>query len=727
VELTVDASARTVLVSEARELLTDMERALLEMEVEGATAERINAAFRAAHTIKGSAGLFGLTLITSFTQTLESVLDRVRNHELPADAELVSTLLACCDYIGQLVTGIEQENEQHDPDPDSRRRLLHALRSLLGGDAAQRNESLALARALQRESPRAGGHFHLSLRFGKNVLKNGLDPLSFITYLREIGVVIYVYTLFDNLPAAGEIDPALCYLGFEVGLKTSADQRAIEDAFALVRDECELRILPPQSNVAEYIQIIKALPAARRKLGELLVASGALGSTDLDTALTLQTAIREGPPPRLGEVLVQEQLVAAPVVAAALSKQRQGEERRGSEQRMVKVDATKLDQLINLIGELVIASEGARITAGKSQKPELLEAMGRVGQIVEQVRDRALDMRMIAIGEVFQRFPRVVRDVSRELGKQIELTITGAECELDKSMVDKLSDPLIHIVRNAIDHGIEPIDARVAAGKRPQGRLALHAFHESGYIVIEIKDDGRGLQRDKILAKAIERGLIAEDAVLSDAEIYQLLFLPGFSTAQVVTDLSGRGVGMDVVKRNVEQLRGEIDIASRPGRGTRFRIRLPLTLAIIDGFQVALGDTIFVVPLESVVECVGMVKTRTGRQNLFNLRGDPLPYLQLRDVFQLPPFSGTRESMVVVQHGAQRVGLVVDRLVGDMQAVIKPLGRLFRGIKAVSSSTILGDGAVALILDVPTLVARASANTAPPEHVRTDPARSVVH
>jgi two-component system chemotaxis sensor kinase CheA len=305
----------------------------------------------------------------------------------------------------------------------------------------------------------------------------------------------------------------------------------------------------------------------------------------------------------------------------------------------------------------------------------------------------------------------VVRDVSKELGKDIELIISGAETELDKSMVDKLSDPLLHIVRNAIDHGIEPMSERVQAGKRAKGRLRLHAFHESGFIVIEITDDGRGLHREKIVAKAVERGLIAEDAELSDKEVFDLLFLPGFSTAKVVTDLSGRGVGMDVVKRSVEQLRGEIELTSKRDRGTRLRIRLPLTLAIIDGFQVVLDDTVYVIPLEAVVECVAMTGAPSNHQNLFSLRGEPLPYVRLRDVFQLPPGRSARESLVVVSHGQQRVGVVVDRLLGDTQAVIKPLGPLFRGSKAVSSSTILGDGTVALILDIPTLVARAGAAT----------------
>lgn len=708
----MESSARDVLVNEARELLSDMERALLELEHAGSSSELINAAFRAAHTIKGSAGLFGLELITSFTQTLESVLDRVRNGELPVDDAFVSTLLSCCDYIGQLVTQIERGSEDSEPDETARATLLAALGALLGPQHAH-GEPSRLAKSRDNQVAQGEGHWHLSLRFRQSALTDGMDPLSFIVYLRSLGTIVYLHTVADALPASSGFDPRLCYLTFELGLKTSADRATLESVFDFVREGSDIRLLSPQSNVAEYVRIIRSLPQSPRKLGEMLVASGALHEHELDAALAVQASMRPGPSSRLGEVLVSEQMVAAPVVAAALSKQKQQDQRRANEPRIVKVDSGKLDQLINLIGELVIASEGARLTAARAKGAELGEAMSRVSSIVEQVRDRALDMRMIAIGEVFQRFPRVVRDVAKELGKEIELTISGAECELDKSMVDKLGDPLLHIVRNAIDHGIEPVPERLALGKRARGRLRLHAFHESGNIVIEIKDDGRGLLRDKILAKAVERNLVTQGANLTDQEIYQLLFLPGFSTAAAVTSLSGRGVGMDVVKRNVDQLRGEIDIATRAGQGTRFRIRLPLTLAIIDGFQVALDDTIFVLPLETVVECVNMTSTKSGAQNLVSLRGEPLPFVRLREVFAMKPYTGQRESLVVVRHGNQRVGLVVDRLLGDAQAVIKPLGALFRGIKAVSSSTILGDGTVALILDVPTLVARASEIHAP--------------
>ncbi|MFT3733781.1 MAG: chemotaxis protein CheA [Rhodocyclaceae bacterium] len=708
------SQARAALVEEARELLSAMEVALLEIESEGSTRERVNAVFRAAHTIKGSAGLFALDLIVSFTHVMESVLDRVRNAEIELDADLSGGLLRCGDYLNKLVDAVDAGDESVDPDPAERNRLLAMLQKLLDSGAAApagkqaQVVSVNTAPVVEREgegSMVSSKCWHLSLRFGRDVLRLGMDPLSFIHYLAGIGKLVSLQTLWDDMPSADVMDAEHCYLGFEIDLLAETSKQTLEGVFEFVRDDMHLRILPPNARISEYIALIEALPESRQRLGEILVAGGTLTEKELAEVLSIQASRDEGggKVPRLGELLVEEHMVPAPVVAAALSKQKQGEERRSQEQRVVKVEAAKLDQLINLVGELVIASAGARLMASRTQQAVLVEAMGEVGQLVEQIRDGALNLRMIPIGEVFQRFPRVVRDVSQELGKKIELIITGAETELDKSMVEKLSDPLLHIVRNAIDHGIEGVEDRLAAGKDEAGQLRLNAFHESGCIVIEISDDGRGLNIQRIRTKAVERGLIAADAVLSDAEVRQLIFLPGFSTADQVTNLSGRGVGMDVVKRSVEALRGEIELDSALGAGTCFRIRLPLTLAIIDGFQVAVGESTFVIPLDMVVECADMAQS-DGTQRIINLRGEPLPYVRLGDVFELTAQVPERESLVVVEYGSQRAGLVVDRLLGEFQAVIKPLGQIFRGIKGISGSTILGDGSVALILDIAALI-----------------------
>jgi two-component system chemotaxis sensor kinase CheA len=405
-------------------------------------------------------------------------------------------------------------------------------------------------------------------------------------------------------------------------------------------------------------------------------------------------------------LLIQDSLVAAPVIGAALARQQPApEERRSVERRVIKVEAAKLDQLINLVGELVIASAGARILADRSRQAALSESLAEVSQLVGQIRDGALDLRMIPIGEIFQRFPRVVRDVSQELGKKIDLVITGAETELDKSMVEKLGDPLMHIVRNAIDHGIEPMEVREAAGKPAQGEVRLHAYHDSGFVVVEISDDGKGLDAQRIRAKAIERGMISHDTVLSEGEIYKLIFAAGFSTAEQITNISGRGVGMDVVKRSIEALRGDIELESKQGHGTTLRIRLPLTLAIINGFQVGVGNSVFVVPLDMVEECVEF-SAEKGR-DYTNLRGQVLPFIRLRELFDIPGAAGPRENIVVVRYVGRKFGLVVDSLLGEAQTVIKPLSKIFRQVKGISGSSILGSGDVALILDVPMLVRQA--------------------
>ena len=383
----------------------------------------------------------------------------------------------------------------------------------------------------------------------------------------------------------------------------------------------------------------------------------------------------------------------------------------------MRVHADKLDELINLVGELVIASAGVGLCVRHSADSDLREAAGAMSRLVEEVRDGALTLRMVPIGETFSRFNRVVRDLGRELGKDVELVISGAETELDKSMVEKLNDPLMHLVRNALDHGIEPPDVRVARGKPARGKLQLNAYHETGSIVIEVADDGAGLDRDKILAAAVERGLAQAGQGLPDREIFQLVMEPGFTTARALTSVSGRGIGMDVVRRNIEALRGSITIDSQPGEGTAMALRVPLTLAIIEGFLVGVGSSTSVIPLEMVVECIELPtedRERVREGGYINLRGQVLPLLRLRDVFETRGEPAKRENIVVVQYAGQQAGFVVDALMGEFQTVIKPLGKLFERLAGISGSTILGTGEVALILDVPALVQRA---------VRADAAR----
>jgi two-component system chemotaxis sensor kinase CheA len=693
-------------VAESRELLEDMEGALLAVEHEQEHADQVNAIFRAAHTIKGSAGLFGLDHIVAFTHVVESVLDRVRDGRIAVTSELVALLLGCRDHVGRLIDmtaaghTVADEAATREAAP-----LVERLRACLGEAAPQNTLSVMDADAeVERIGAPGDGHdtWHISLRFGTEVLRNGMDPMSFLRYLGTLGRIAGIVTLPDALPAMAEMDPEACYLGFEIAFDSRADKAAIESVFEFVRDDCSLRILPPRSMVSEYVKLIHALPEEPARLGEILVACGSVTKNEIEHALSAQAG--KGQEARIGEILVENGTVQSAVVEAALVRQKQVSEIKAHESRSIRVDAEKLDHLINLVGELVIAGAGANLIARRAQLPELLESTSTIGSLVEQVRDSALQLRMVKIGATFNRFQRVVHDVAREIGKDIELVISGEDTELDKTLVEKIADPLTHLVRNAIDHGIESADARIAAGKPARGTVSLNAYHDSGAIVIEVGDDGGGLQRDKILAKAIERGLVEPGRNLPDAEIHNLIFEAGFSTAEQITNLSGRGVGMDVVKRNIAALRGSVEVRSREGAGTTIVVRLPLTLAIIDGFMVGVGKSTFVVPLDMIEECVEF--SAEEGHDYTNLRGEVLPFMRLREVFGVQGVRPRRESIVVVRLGAQKAGLVVDTLLGEFQTVIKPLCKMFNQVKCISGSSILGSGDVALILDIAALFAR---------------------
>jgi len=706
-------------VEESRELLSQLEEALLYIEIAAQDEDTVNAMFRAAHTIKGSAGLFALDAVVAFTHVVENVMDKVRSGALRITPDLAAVLLPCCDHIGALISeSIANDGQASAPTLAAGELLLQKLSAY--SDTASHDSDGAKtttpAHVSADAGPAAAGDFtvaadtwHLSLRFGADVLRNGMDPASFLRYLGKLGTLVSITTVFDELPDIDAMDPESCYIGFEIDFKSPAGKKEIEDVFEFVRDDCKLRILPPNSRISEFIRLINELPRSGDKLGALLVKSGALTQRELDEGLAAQKTADLAAQP-LGHILVSQGVVHQPVVNSAIEKQKQSREQKTQESRLIRVQADKLDALINLVGELVIAGSAAHLLAQRSGDGMLQETTSTLARLVEEIRDGALQLRMVQIGETFGRFQRVVRDVSKEIGKDIELVITGAETELDKTVVEKISDPLMHLVRNALDHGIEPADVRRANGKSVKGQLRLNAYHDSGSIVIEVSDDGGGLDKHRILQKAMDKGLIAAHQELGDKEIFNLIFEAGFSTAEQVSNLSGRGVGMDVVRRNIAALRGSVDLDSEKGVGTTVRIRLPLTLAIIDGFQVGVGKSDYVVPLDLVLECVELsaAEQQTQRASRYlNLRGEVLPFIRLRELFDIDGPPPRRESIVVLHYAGQRAGLVVDTLVGELQAVIKPMGKLFSHLKGVAGSTILGSGDVALILDVPALVQHA--------------------
>jgi two-component system chemotaxis sensor kinase CheA len=731
VSINLDQALQTF-IAEARELLQDMEESLLRLESEPGDSDTLGAIFRAAHTIKGSAGLFGLEPVVGFTHIVEDVLDRVRDGAVGINSELVALLLECGDHMLELVNVVAAQGGQLDTPAQTResglRQRLNTYQvitlSLEPSATAVAPFNTDYLTEVCADDSVASDLWHISLRFGQEVLRNGMDPLSFLRYLNSQGEIVRISTLADGMPQADAMDAEACYLGFEIDYQSTADKAAIAEAFDFVRDDCLIHILPPHSKIAEYIELIDRLPEDAARLGELLVSSGALTPQELEKALHEQSAPIEANTPAapLGEILVEQRSVTPALVQAALNKQSQIQESKNKENRYVRVDADKLDELINLVGELVIAGAGANLLAQRSHNDALQEAGSRVSGLVEEIRDSALRLRMVPIGDTFNRFQRVVRDVSLELGKDIDLQISGADTELDKTVVEKIGDPLMHLLRNAMDHGIESPEVRQAAGKPLTGTLSLNAYHDSGSIVIEIVDDGAGLDRERILHKARERGLLTATATPSDQDIYNLIFEPGFSTAATVTNLSGRGVGMDVVKRNITALRGSVDLDSQAGRGTRVRIRLPLTLAIIDGFLVGVGQATYVVPLDMVQECLELTdedRQATRERSYLNLRGEVLPLVYLREQLNAEGSPGRRENVVVVRCGEQKAGLVVDELQGEFQTVIKPLGKLFSALRGIGGSTILGSGEVALILDVPNLLQQVTQQQA---HTHLQPA-----
>ncbi len=714
--------ARALFFAEAREMCEQIESSLLQLEEDPTDRELLNALFRAAHTIKGSAGLFGLDAVVRFTHHVENALDRLRDGLINLDITLTSLLFECSDHIKLMLRDAEnaREGEASDPAVDlGSRGLVDRLAPFTGTAVPAEPPAAAVAGAAAGPAPTDNRNWHLSLRFGTDTFRDGFDPLAIINYLVTLGEVVSVRLLTEPIPAFDALDPESCYMGFEISLQSSASKEQIESAFDLVRESCTVRIIPPERRVADIVALIESSGNGAAHLGDILVESGAITRNELEQALAAQNAApaADGTRVLLGQLLVKEQLAPSTAVDAALTQQNRSRDSKSEEARFVRVRSDKLDELINLVGELVIASSGTTIQAQKTRDSALVESTLSMGRLIEEIRNGALSLRMVPIGETFAKFKRVVRDVSTELGKDVTLEIIGAETELDKSVVEHIGDPLMHLVRNALDHGMETPDEREAAGKPRGGRVVLSACHDSGGILIRIEDDGRGIRRDKVLAKAIEKGLVEAGATLSESQIDNLIFEPGFSTAEQITNLSGRGVGMDVVRRNIEGLRGTVTIASRPGAGTTVEIRLPLTLAIIDGFLVRVGECFFVIPLDHVIECIdgapALAATGDATTGMFSLRNAALPVVYLRRMFGMEGSDSTRQSVVVVGFGNEKAGLVVDHLLGEFQTVIKPLGKMFRNVRGIAGSTILGSGEVGLILDITSLTALAGKAAAP--------------
>ncbi|ARU56919.1 chemotaxis sensor histidine kinase CheA [Oleiphilus messinensis] len=698
-----------------------MEDALLRLDSGEYDSDVLNEIFRSAHTIKGSAGIFGLDHIVEFTHVVENILDRARDDEIRLEEELLNIIFKCRDHIAELINhDLEAFNDSPNLAQTGKQLLDGLIPWFKSNDADIHEKKIVDKVGLETEG--ATGDWHLSLRLSKDCLRNGMDPISFLNYLSSIGELRQIITLEDSLPDIEEFDAETLYLGYEISLQSNSSREEIENTFTFVREDSEIRIIPPNSTIEEYIALIEALPEDDKRIGEILVGCGAISSETLCKALQVQEneTKSSNQSRKIGEVLVESSGLPEKVVNAAAEKQEDTKERKKPSSQLIRIDADRLDHLINLIGELVINRQRVNLLAGETRHESLIEAVGDLENFTEQLRDAALNLRMVQIGSTFQKFKRIVRDTAQELGKDINLILEGTETELDRLMVEKLGDPLTHIIRNAIDHGIEAKEQRLANGKSETGTIKMAAFHEAGSIVIEVSDDGGGIAPEKIRAKAVIKEIISEDANLSDQELLHLVFHPGFSTAESVTNLSGRGVGMDVVKRNVEALQGTIDINSKVGFGTRFQIRLPLTLAIIDGFHVQSGNTHFIVPQSSVVECTDLGShEKMENRNCINVRGEMIPFIKLGDVFKISPSEGETasylyregksasshtENLVIARYGEFTAGIVADQLHGEIQTVVKPLGPIFKPLRGIGGSTLLGNGEIAFILDIPQLI-----------------------
>ncbi len=688
--------SKDVFIEEANELLVDLENSLLALEERPDDTELIGRVFRAMHTIKGSGAMFGFDNIAKFTHEVETVFDMVRNGKLSVTKDLIDLTLAARDQIRNM---LNEAGNGDAADETRNSKLVQSLKNIAGKGAGYTDEASKPEHVRRVEPPAEEEERTYSIRFKppKDIYLRGINPLSLLDEIGRLGDCKIVAQTCD-IPFLDDYVVDYCYIFWDILLTTKHPLNAIKDIFIFIEDESEIKI-----------EIISKeghfeTEGNSKKLGEILIERGDLKPEDLEKTLAEQR--------KLGEKLIDAGLVKPDAVQFALAEQQHIKEIREKRQAAetassMRVPSAKLDSLVNLVGELVTVHARLNQAAERLQDAGMLSVAEDVERLMWELRDNTMSIRMLPIGTTFSRFKRLVRDLSLELGKDIELTTEGADTELDKTVIDQLNDPMVHLIRNSIDHGIEPPDMRKAAGKPGKGTILLSAVHSGANILIQIKDDGAGIDRDAVRTKAVERGLIKADAELSDKEIFSLIFSPGFSTSKQVTNISGRGVGMDVVKRGIDALRGTIDISSARGAGTTISIKLPLTLAIIDGLLVRMGEDHFVLPLSVVKECVELTKEDSAEahgRHIANVRGRIIPYIKLRELFGINGTVPDIEQIVITEIENSNIGFVVDQVIGEHQTVIKSLGRFYKNVEGVSGATILGDGTVALILDISRLL-----------------------
>jgi two-component system chemotaxis sensor kinase CheA len=658
---------------EARELLDQLEAGLLDLEQDPSNADLINSTFRALHTIKGSGAMFGFTAVAEFVHEFETAFDQVRKGQSQANAALIEVALDAKDHIHLLI-------ETPEAEIGGGADILNHLRAVISGEAApsmtpQAAKPTSVVDAPAAPAPAATSIWRLEFYLPSDALIYGTNPVLLLEELAQIGPTT-VTALTDRIPDLAVLDPEVPHIGWRVDIEAADPTAAIEDVFLFLRDNMELTLTR-------------------------LDAADAVSLAPVIEPIHVEAPAQPEPVPTASLLAAQSPTPRAKAPAGTDTADR-------TAASSLRVPAERLDELMDRVGELVIAQARLSQIAGLSSDTALKTIAEELERLSSGLRDTTMGIRMVPIGSLFGRFRRLIHDLSNELGKPIEFITAGEDTELDKTMIERLADPLVHLIRNSVDHGLESSEKRLAAGKPAKGVVRLSAVYSGAEVAISVTDDGAGLNTARIRAKAEENGLITPDAKLTDQELHHLIFAPGFSTAKEVTSLSGRGVGMDVVKRTIDGLRGTIDVASKPGEGSTMTLRLPLTLAIIDGMLIRVGNGRYTIPLAAVEECVelpvGLEAHAKGR-NFLDIRGALVPYLRLREVFGTTSEPEPHQKVVIVSSGEGRVGLVVDQIIGNNQTVIKQLSKLHSGIKSFSGATILGDGTVALILDTAHLVA----------------------
>ncbi|WP_304636287.1 MULTISPECIES: chemotaxis protein CheA [Pseudoalteromonas] len=659
-----------VFFEESFEGLDAMEAELLNLVPGEEDLETINTIFRAAHSIKGGSGTFGFSAVADFTHVLETLLDQIREGSRDLTAEHVNLLLKSVDCLRALLRTLQAEQQ---PDLNEADELRIKFEEILGMRAASKETE----QAQEAVSESSFNTYQIDFKPHHHLFKTGNEPLYMISELAELGE-LETQAFQDDVPDITNLAPEDCFLSWRFFLTTDKEQSCIEEIFEWVEDDADITIT---------------------------LCGGLFGDEEV---AAVETVAEEAAPAKEAEPAevkpATDSKKPAPVKATAAN----------AESTSIRVGIDKVDSLINMVGELVI-TQAMLSQLGEQEITEatiasLQEGLAQLAHNTRDLQENVMRIRMLPISFVFSRFPRLVRDISQKLDKQVELKLLGEQTELDKTVMEKLSDPMVHLVRNSLDHGLETVDKRVAAGKDPVGTVTLNAFHQGGNIVIEIMDDGQGLNTTKIREKAIKNGLISETDELSDNEINELIFLPGFSTADQVSDLSGRGVGMDVVRRNIEALSGSVEVASAPGVGSTFTIRLPLTLAILDGQLVRIAEHTYIIPLISIIESLQIDISKVSRVgkdlDVLRLRDEYIPILRLYNIFNHKGAIETLDKtlLVVVESDNQKVGLLVDDLLSQQQVVIKSLEANYQKVDGVSGATILGDGRVSLIVDISGLI-----------------------